>query len=281
MPSTQSLLISDLLHGYRSGRATPAAVMERLLDTSSTSVDERHVWITRLSRDEVMARVAALDPAAIESLPLYGIPFVVKDNIDLAGTATTAGCPDFAYTPAQSAFVVQRLLDAGAIPLGKTNLDQFATGLTGTRSPYGPCRNSFNADFISGGSSSGSAVAVAIGLASFSLGTDTAGSGRVPAAFNNLVGLKPSLGRVSTRGVVPACRSLDCVSIFALTARDAAKVLDVAEGFDPEDPYARKLGNAAIPNLRFGVPRREQLQFFGDSEYARLFDAGIARLESL
>src|SRR5882762_9813573 len=278
MPSTHSLLISDLLHGYRTGRETPASVIERLLDTSA---DERRVWITRLSRDDVMARVAALDPAAIDRLPLYGIPFVIKDNIDLAGTATTAGCPGFAYTPTQSAFVVQRLIDAGAIPLGKTNLDQFATGLVGARSPHGACRNSFNAAYIAGGSSSGSAVAVATGLASFSLGTDTAGSGRVPAAFNNLVGLKPSLGRVSTHGVVPACRSLDCVSIFALTAGDAAGVLDVAEGFDPEDPYARRVGNTAIPSLRFGVPRRGQLQFFGDSEYARLFDASISRLESL
>jgi allophanate hydrolase len=278
MPSTQSLLISDLLHGYRTGRERPAAVIERLLETSA---DERHVWITRLSRDDVMARAAALDPAAIDSLPLYGIPFVVKDNIDLAGTATTAGCPGFAYTPAQSAFVVQRLLNAGAIPLGKTNLDQFATGLTGTRSPYGPCRNSFNADYISGGSSSGSAVAVAAGLASFSLGTDTAGSGRVPAAFNNIVGLKPSNGRLSTRGVVPACRSLDCVSIFALTSDDAASVLDAAEGYDDADPYSRRIIDCGLSGLRFGVPRRSQLQFFGDEEYARLFHAAVRRLQSL
>jgi len=176
--------------------------------------------------------------------------------------------------------VVQRLLDAGAIPLGKTNLDQFATGLVGTRSPHGACRNSFDGRYISGGSSSGSAVAVATGLASFSLGTDTAGSGRVPAAFNNLVGLKPSLGRLSTRGVVPACRSLDCVSIFALTAADAARVLDAAESFDAEDPYSRVLGNTPVPGRRFGVPYARQLQFFGDAEYARLFDAAIARLES-
>jgi allophanate hydrolase len=252
--------------------------MERLLDASA---DERHVWITRLSRDAVMARVAALDPAAMNSLPLYGIPFVIKDNIDLEGTATTAGCPAFAYTPAQSAFVVQRLLDAGAIPLGKTNLDQFATGLVGTRSPYGPCHNSFNADFISGGSSSGSAVAVAAGLASFSLGTDTAGSGRVPAAFNNIVGLKPSNGRLSTRGVVPACRSLDCVSVFALTPEDAASVLDAAEGYDVADPYSRRIGDRGLNGLRVGVPRRDQLQFFGDSEYARLFDAAVHGFERL
>jgi allophanate hydrolase len=278
MPSTQSLLISDLLHGYRTGRETPASVMERLL---APSADERHVWITRLSRDDVMERVAALDPAAIDKLPLYGIPFVIKDNIDLAGTATTAGCPGFAYTPAQSAFVVQRLLDAGAIPLGKTNLDQFATGLVGTRSPYGACRNSFNADFISGGSSSGSAVAVATGLASFSLGTDTAGSGRVPAAFNNIVGLKPSNGRLSTHGVVPACRSLDCVSVFALTSEDAALVLDAAEGYDAADPYSRKVGDRELNGLRVGIPRQDQLQYFGDTDYARLFDAAVRRLESL
>jgi allophanate hydrolase len=258
--------------------------MERLLYASA---DERHVWITRLTHDDVMTRVAALDPAAIDSLPLYGIPFVIKDNIDLAGTATTAGCPGFAYTPTQSAFVVQRLLDAGAIPLGKTNLDQFATGLTGTRSPYGPCRNSFNADFISGGSSSGSAVAVAAGLASFSLGTDTAGSGRVPAAFNNIVGLKPSNGRLSTRGVVPACRSLDCVSVFALTSEDAASVLDAAEGYDAADPYSRKvrdhglLGDHGLNGLRVGIPRQDRLQFFGDAEYARLFDAAVRCLENL
>jgi allophanate hydrolase len=278
MPGTQSLLIADLLNAYRTGRESPASVMERLLDASA---DERHVWITRLTRDDVMTRVAALDPAAIDSLPLYGIPFVIKDNIDLAGTATTAGCPGFAYTPTQSAFVVQRLLDAGAIPLGKTNLDQFATGLVGTRSPYGACRNSFNADFISGGSSSGSAVAVAAGLASFSLGTDTAGSGRVPAAFNNIVGLKPSNGRLSTRGVVPACRSLDCVSVFALTTEDAGSVLDAAEGYDVVDPYARKVGDRGLNGWRVGVPRREQLQFFGDTDYARLFDAAVRRLESL
>ena len=252
--------------------------MERLLERFA---DERHVWITRLSRDDVMARVAALDAAAIDSLPLYGIPFVIKDNIDLAGTATTAGCPGFAYTPPQSAFVVQRLVAAGAIPLGKTNLDQFATGLVGTRSPYGACRNSFNADYISGGSSSGSAVAVAAGLASFSLGTDTAGSGRVPAAFNNIVGLKPSNGRLSTRGVVPACRSLDCVSVFTLTPEDAASVLDVAEGYDAADPYSLRIGDRGLNGMRVGIPRRGQLQFFGDAEYARLFDAAVRCLESL
>jgi allophanate hydrolase len=183
--------------------------------------------------------------------------------------------------PERSATVVQRLIDAGAIPLGKTNLDQFATGLVGARSPYGPCRNSFDAGFISGGSSSGSAVAVATGLASFSLGTDTAGSGRVPAAFNNLVGLKPSTGRLSTHGVVPACRSLDCVSIFALTSEDAAVVLEAAEGYDALDPYSRKVGNRTLRGTRVGVPRRDQRQFFGDGAYATLFDRAVDQFAAL
>ncbi len=280
MPNSRSLIISDLLDSYRTGHETPARVMECLLERIDAA-DDRNVWITRLSRAEVMAYVTALDPNAMHELPLYGVPFVVKDNIDLAGVATTAGCPDFAYTPTHSATVVQKLVSAGAIPLGKTNLDQFATGLVGARSPYGACRNSFDPAYISGGSSSGSAVAVATGLASFSLGTDTAGSGRVPAAFNNIVGLKPSNGRLSICGVVPACRSLDCVSIFALTAEDAAAVLAVAEGFDVADPYSRKMGDRALAGLRFGVPRRSQLQFFGDTEYERLFGVALHRLESL
>src|ERR1700723_841331 len=165
----------------------------------------------------------------------------------------TRGCSCFSSRASRNSTVVAKLIRAGAIPIGKTNLDQFATGLVGTRSPYGAPANSFDPAYISGGSSSGSAIAVAAGLVSFALGTDTAGSGRVPAAFNNLIGLKPSLGRLSTRGGVPACRSLDCISIFALTAGDAAKVLDAAEGFDVEDPYSRKLGNAPVPRLRFGV----------------------------
>src|SRR6266478_3179921 len=175
---------------------------------------------------------------------------------------TTAGCPAFAYTPCETAPVVARLLGAGGILLGKTNLDQFATGLVGTRSPYGVPRNPFDARFIPGGSSSGSAVAVAAGLVSFALGTDTAGSGRIPAAFNNIVGLKPTRGLISTRGVVPACRSLDCVSVFALTAEDASAVFDVAACFDPDDPLARKPSALAVPSFgphfRFGVPPRHE-----------------------
>jgi len=278
--SIPNLTIAALLCAYRSGRLQVAELIDAVQGRADRA-EERHVWISRLSREQVAGYVAALAQHSADSLPLYGIPFVIKDNIDLAGVATTAGCPAYAYTPARSATVVTQLIAAGAIPLGKTNLDQFATGLVGVRSPYGACRNSFDGRFVSGGSSSGSAVAVATGLASFALGTDTAGSGRVPAAFNNLIGLKPSIGRLSARGVVPACRSLDCVSIFALTAEDAATVLGAAEGFDAADPYSRRLGNAPIPALRFGVPRAEQLQFFGDEAYAALFAAAGKRLESL
>lgn len=202
--------VQALLQAYRSGATTPSQVIEELIPRLRNSPPG--VWISRLDEDELRARAASLTPRGASELPLYGIPFAIKDNIDLEGLATTAGCPAFACHPEKSATVVQRLIDAGAIPLGKTNLDQFATGLVGTRSPYGVCGNAFDPAYISGGSSSGSAVAVATGLAAFALGTDTAGSGRVPAAFNNLVGYKPTLGLLSTQGVVPACRTLDAVS---------------------------------------------------------------------
>jgi allophanate hydrolase len=274
------LLLGDLRAGYRTGRFRPLDVIESAWERAQRA-EELNLWITRLTPAQVRTYLERLDGRAVEELPLYGIPFVVKDNIDLAGVATTAACPAFAYVPERSATVVERLIGAGAIPLGKTNLDQFATGLVGTRSPYGICRNSFNRDYVSGGSSSGSAVAVALGIASFALGTDTAGSGRVPAAFNNIVGLKPSLGRLSSRGVVPACRSLDCVSIFSLTAEDAAEVLSVAEGFDGEDGYSRVTENAGLRGSRVGIPRPEQLEFFGDESFARLFDRAVARAREL
>lgn len=248
--------------------------------------DTHHAWISVLSEERLLALVDALDGRDPATLPLYGIPFAVKDNIDLEGLPTTAGCPDYAYQPGESAVVVARLIAAGAIPLGKTNLDQFATGLNGTRSPYGACRNAFDPSYISGGSSSGSAVSVALGQVSFSLGTDTAGSGRVPAAFNNLVGLKPSCGLLSSRGVVPACRSLDSVSIFALTAGDAAQVFAAAAGYDADDPFSRPLkphgrGFPAGDAFRFGVPPADQLAFFGDGVNPGLFEAAVARLEQL
>ncbi len=239
-----SLEIATLRAAYISRRLTPEQVIEQVLARIDRA-DAHHAWIHRLPREAVLAYAARLRDIDPASLPLYGVPFAIKDNIDLAGAPTTAACPEYAYTPSQSAAVVQLLIDAGAIPIGKTNLDQFATGLVGTRSPYGAGRNSFDPEYISGGSSSGSAIAVALGQVSFALGTDTAGSGRVPAAFNNLIGMKPTRGLLSTRGVVPACRTLDCVSIFALTAADAAQVMDVAASFDAADPYARARRTAA------------------------------------
>ena len=280
MNDADSLLIPTLHQQYRAGRLTPTQLVQRLC-TMPAEDPCRNVWITRLEMEQIMPYVRALERQSPDTRPLYGIPFVIKDNIDLAGIPTTAGCIEFAHVPQRSAAVVQRLIDAGAIPLGKTNLDQFATGLVGARSPYGPCRNSFDAQYVAGGSSSGSAVAVALGLASFALGTDTAGSGRIPAAFNNIVGLKPTLGRLSSRGMVPACRTLDTVSIFALTCADAAAVLNCAAGFDAEDAYSRPLGDVALGGKRFGVPRSVDLQFFGDGDYAGLFDTAVQRLQSL
>src|SRR5262245_22218985 len=244
---------------------------------------QRPVWISLSNEETAVATADSIDPG----LPLAGVPFAVKDNFDVAGMPTTAGCPSFAYVPDRSATVVQRFLDAGAILIGKTNMDQFATGLVGTRSPYGACSSVYDARYISGGSSSGSAIAVAKSLSTFSLGTDTAGSGRVPAAFNGLVGLKPTRGLLSTTGVVPACRSLDCVSIFSKTAADAHHVWKIARGFDAADPYSRTIptGADAAPWLdgtfRFGVPNDMQLKFFGDEEARCLYERAIERMESL
>jgi allophanate hydrolase len=278
----RSLSIADLQEGYRSARIEPRDLIESVL-RSIDEAPQRNIWITRLTREQIMSYVDALARRPREQLPLFGVPFAIKDNIDLAGVPTTAGCPEFAYVPERSATVVQKLIDAGAIPIGKTNLDQFATGLVGVRSPYGACHNSFDPKYISGGSSSGSAVSVATGLVSFSLGTDTAGSGRVPAAFNNIVGLKATCGLLSTQGVVPACRSLDAVSIFALTAADATAVLQVAQGFDAADSYSKQIAlkPASSTTLRVGIPRADQLEFFGDDEYRALFTAACERLSAL
>ena len=282
MSDTPLLSIRHLLREYRAGHRTPASV---LADIRKRAVRQEadNIWIHLLSEAETAPWLDALAGQDPMTLPLYGIPFAIKDNIDLAGIPTTAGCAAFSYTPDASAFVVARLIAAGAVPVGKANLDQFATGLVGTRSPWGATRNAFDPDYISGGSSSGSAVAVTRGLASFALGTDTAGSGRIPAAFNNLVGIKPSRGLLSTRGVVPACRSLDCVSVFALDCDDAAAVLDVVTGFDAQDPYAREAlpGRPARTTFRFGVPQDGQLEFFGDKEAASLFRNSVDSLRAL
>ena len=280
------LSLSTLTRAYRAGELTPSRLVEALLAERGKHA-ANNIWISTVNDAALRERARQLDAIDPASLPLFGIPFAIKDNIDFAGLPTTAGCPAFAYQPTESAPVVQALIDAGAIALGKTNLDQFATGLVGTRSPYGVCRNAFNPEYLSGGSSSGSAVAVALGLASFSLGTDTAGSGRVPAAFNNLVGYKPTLGALSIRGVVPACRSLDAMSIFALTAEDAARVARVAVKYDPADAWSRPAGRAArsgfgrASSFRFAVPRAAQLEFFGNAAYAKLFDAAVQRLRAL
>ena len=232
-------------------------------------------WITRIDPP-----IAASGGAA--NGPLAGLRFAVKDNIDVAGLPTTAACPAFAREPANHAQVVQRLLDAGAVLVGKTNLDQFACGLNGTRSPYGAVPNSFDARYVSGGSSSGSARVVATGEVDFALGTDTAGSGRVPAGLNNIVGLKPSKGLISTRGVLPAAQSVDCVSIFARTVELAARVLSVAMGHDAHDPYSRALTPITTPlpsRLRIGVP--STLEFFGDADSAAAFERSLAQVEAL
>jgi allophanate hydrolase len=239
------------------------------------------LFITLRDRDDALAAAARLAEAGPQGKPLYGAPFAVKDNIDVAGMPTTAACPAFAYTPERSAHVVQRLVEAGAIPIGKTNLDQFATGLVGVRSPYGVPRNALRADLIPGGSSSGSAAAVGAGLVPFALGTDTAGSGRVPAALNGIVGLKPSLGALSAGGVVPACRTLDTISIFALDVADAFAAYQVAAAYDPADAFSRQYPPpelASRSGLRIGVPKT--LEFFGDAEAEAAFarDAAAARL---
>ena len=278
--------IADRLSAYRhAGQSARGHLLEKR--DAIADADPHNAWISVIDTATLGPMIDWLEQQP-RSLPLYGVPFAVKDNIDVAGLPTTAGCPDYCYWPDTHATVVARLMRAGAIPLGKTNLDQFATGLVGSRSPYGACRNAFDPTRISGGSSAGSAVAVALGQVVFALGTDTAGSGRVPAAFNNLVSLKPTRGRVSTRGVVPACRSLDCVNVFGRCGDDVRRVFEVAEGFDPLDAQARRAQppaplRAAIPQdgFRFGVPRDEDLAFFGDEQTAAAFRDGIAALEAL
>jgi allophanate hydrolase len=274
--------LSSLQTAYRSGVAVRDVVAEA---QRRCATDTHHAFIHRLTEDELAPYLARLEGLAPANLPLYGVPFALKDNIDLAQVPTTAACPEFAYTPDQHAFLVARLIEAGAVPMGKTNLDQFATGLNGTRSPYGACANAFNPEFISGGSSSGSSVAVAKGWVTFALGTDTAGSGRVPASFNHLVGLKPTIGLFSASGVVPACRSVDTVSVLALTAGDAQAVLAAGAVPDATDPYSRAPqpfgADFSAGPLRFGVPRPQDLAFFGNEAAAALFAQAVARLEAL
>ena len=275
--------LTSLRRAYADGTLTPVQVVEEVLRRAD-DLKFPHVWIEKLGREQLLALAKALPPKPTPELPLYGVPFAIKDNIDLAGIKTTVGCPAFAYAPEKSASVVAKIIAAGALPIGKTNLDQFATGLVGTRSPFGICQSVFDAKYISGGSSSGSAVAVASGMVTFALGTDTAGSGRVPAAFNNIVGLKPTKGLLSTSGVFPACRSLDCVSIFAGSCHDAQAILNVAAGFDATDAYPRSRPKTAptIPaNFKFGILPPTQREFFGDAEAAELYEQAIGQLRAV
>lgn len=265
----------------RAGATSAVAVAEETLARlAAYDAVQPEIWISRIAPGDFLAAARAVDArvAAGETLPLAGVPYAVKDNIDVAGFATTAACPAFAYRPEGSAGAVERLAAAGAICVGKTNLDQFATGLVGTRSPFGIPRNPYHLAYVSGGSSSGSSVAVAAGIVPFALGTDTAGSGRVPAAFQHLIGFKPSKGRWSTRGLIPACRTLDCITVFTDTPGDARLVDAVIAGFDPADPWSKPLADVPLAPSRIGVPRADQRIWFGDGQAEYLYDRALATL---
>lgn len=278
--------LPKLSAAYADGSLTPSRVVESILDTITARGDDS-VWIGHVGRDAIFARARELEGQSTSdraAASLWGVPFSVKDCIDVAGLPTTSACPGYSYVPTRHSPAVARLLAAGAILIGKTNMDQFATGLVGVRSPYGVARNPFDADYIPGGSSSGAAVSVAAGLVSLALGTDTGGSGRVPAALTNVVGLKPTRGLISGVGTVPACRSIETISVFALTVADAQAGFDVIRAHDPEDPFARPLTLReadAWPSFRFGVPAAPWLEFFGDTAAAALFDAAVARLTAI
>ena len=287
MQQTFDLRLATLAADYRNGKTTPRRLLAEVRQRAQALNPEFRLFIHILSEEEQEPFLAALEGLSPTELPLYGVPFAIKDNIDLAEIITTAACPAFAYRAEQSATIVAQLIAMGAVPVGKTNLDQFATGLNGTRSPYGACRNGYLADYPSGGSSAGSALAVALGVASFSLGTDTAGSGRVPAGLNNLVGLKATKGLISTAGVVPACRTLDCVTFFSATADEASQLLALVAQYDPLDAWSRHnpqwnsrqaFGRPAA-GFRFGVPR--ELNFLGCSASERLFTQARQRLTAL
>jgi allophanate hydrolase len=273
-----------LLHKYYAAGHDAKNIVSDIYRRIGT-VNDPGIFIALVPEEDALSAVAALGRFDPKDKPLWGIPFAVKDNIDVAGLPTTAGCPDYAYIPVETAFAVQRLLDAGAILIGKTNLDQFATGLVGTRTPYPVPRNAIDPAYVPGGSSSGSAVAVARGIVSFALGTDTAGSGRVPAGLNNIVGLKPSLGAVSGRGMVPACRTLDTISIFAGTVADANAVHKIMAAYDALDPWSRPVAAPQLcalpPGLRVGVPDSDGRRFGGDALSEAAFDAALADLNAV
>ena len=274
------LTLSSLAQAYSAG-TSPTQIVEQVYSRIK-EVDDPNIFLCLFPKEELLEAARALgsfDP----SRPLWGVPFVIKDNIDVAGKPTTAACPDFAYVPEETAFVVQRLQEAGALLIGKTNLDQFATGLVGVRTPYGAPKNAIDPEIVPGGSSGGSGVAVAHGIASFSLGTDTAGSGRVPAALNNIVGLKPTLGALSATGLVPACRTLDTISVFALTVSDAYTAYSAAAVYDPKDAYAREIATpdmVAPPTaMIIGIPSVDSIRFEGDKAQAASFEETVAALK--
>ncbi len=291
-PINGSLDLSTLKAIYTDGTIGPVDVISAVIERIRRRGND-HVWISRIDESILLARARKLeellhdDRSILDRMPLFGIPFGVKDNIDVLGLETTAACPGFAYQPEVTATTVTRLLDAGAILIGKTNMDQFATGLVGTRSGYGTPVSPFGEDRIPGGSSSGSAVAVAAGLVSFALGTDTAGSGRVPAGLNNIIGLKPTRGMFSSRGMVPACRSLDCISVFSLCCDDAATVADIMAQHDDEDAFSRpeaqqfryQLYSITQPKV-LAVPAPDDLQFFGDKTCRTAFLGLIDELDT-
>jgi len=271
------ITLSQLRNQYEEKSLTPTILIETLWSKLESA--DPAIWIHRISKKSLLERAAELEGQSPSELPLYGIPFAVKDNMDVAGCPTSAGCPDFSYQAKTDAYVVELLLSAGAILIGKTNMDQFATGLVGTRSPYGVPGNAFDPQFIPGGSSSGSAVAVATGLVSFSLGTDTAGSGRVPASFNNLLGYKPTRGKLSNRGIIPACRSLDCVSVFGLQVADIGEVLSILDKWDPLDPFSRRvkenISYSVSENPKVAVLSDDLLDFFGDSMAQKAYQKSV------
>ncbi|MGR6429744.1 allophanate hydrolase [Rhizobium sp. PAMB 3174] len=275
--------LSSIRDAYANGM-TPLDLVEEVIARCNAS-DDPAIFITRAPDDMLRSAARELMARAPEpnSLPLWGIPFAVKDNIDVAGLPTTAACPAYEYSPETDATLIVRLKAAGALVVGKTNLDQFATGLNGTRSPYGAPRCVFDKAYVSGGSSSGSAIAMASGLVAFSLGTDTAGSGRVPAAFNNLIGIKPTPGLVPNTGVIPACRSVDVVTVFAATVGDGIAVRKVMEGYDAADPFSTEAVPVGLPasGLRIGVLDGAEREFYGNKAYEALYDAAIERAKSL
>jgi allophanate hydrolase len=277
--------LPDIRAAYAAGAGVGEIVREAV--RRADAYPDPAVWITRIPAAALTARVKALeslDAAARAKLALYGVPCAIKDNMDLAGYPTTAGCPSYAFTPKETAFAVRRLEAAGAVIIGKTNMDQFATGTAGVRSPYGAPRSVFGRGYVAGGSSSGSAVAVGAGIVPFALGSDTAGSGRIPAAFNNIVGLKPTRGIISASGVVPCNRTLDCVSVLAHRVEDAMDVLDALADMDPADAYSRvrvSIPPAVEGAFTFAVPRAQDLEFYGDTENAGMFAAAAATLERI